>query len=302
MDVEALRLEHYNATLTSVRHVNAGLAVLRVRPDAPKAAIEAGQWTFVGVGLWEPRCAGCPTDDLVPDEASQLQRTVFSLSGSMVPAHEDRLFRDGEEDWYEFYVALDRTQAAGKTGAAVAARLFAMQPGSRLFVSDTPQGKNTLHGVQPHEDVIFLATGTGEAPHNRMIYELLRREHRGRVASLVTVRHPGELAYRDEHRRLMQMFDRYRWHGVATRAAARPGPRLQAMLESGALAEHLGVALDPKRCHVFLCGNSGMVGRPRIDAAGVKTYPQPPGMIELLERRGFRAEPLASANVHFERS
>ena len=301
MDIEALRRQHYNATVIDIRHVNDGLVVVRVRPDAGKPAFEAGQWTFLGVGLWEPRCAGCPADDLAPDEQAQLQRTVYSLSGSIVAAHEDRILRENEEDWYEFYVALDRTQAVGKSGAAVAARVLALQPGARLFVSDTPQGKNTLHGVQPHEDIVFLATGTGEAPHNRMIHELLRRAHRGRIASLVTVRHLDDLGYDDQHRRLAQLFDRYRWHAVVTRDAARPGQRLQAMLESGAIEGHTGIPLDPQTCRVFLCGNADMVGRPRTDDSGAKTYPQPPGMIELLERRGFRAEPLESANIHFER-
>jgi ferredoxin--NADP+ reductase len=302
VDVEALRGQHYNAAVKDIRHVNDGLIVLRVQPDSPKPAFEAGQWTFLGLGLWEARCEGCPPDDsLTPEDRVQLQRSVYSLSGSILADGEDRLLREDEEDWYEFYIVLDRTRSVGRSGAALAARLIALRPGSRLWVADEPQGKNTLQGVRPDDDVVFLATGTGEAPHNRMVAELLRREQRGRVASIVTARQAGDLAYRDVHERLKRTFDGYRWCGIATRDADAPGRRLQAMLESGELEEHASVKLDPRRCHVFLCGSAGMVGRPRTDDAGARSYPQPTGMIELLEKRGFRAEPPDDADIHFER-
>ncbi len=301
MDVEALRREHYNATVKDIRHVNDGVVVLRVQPDAPRAAFQAGQWTFLGLGLWESRCDGCPDETLSEEDKQQLQRSVYSLSGSMVADGEDRLLRDDEEDWYEFYIGLDRARATGKGGAALAARVFALEPGARLFVGNEPQGKNTLNGVGPDDDVVFLATGTGEAPHNRMIAELLRRRHDGRIASLVTARHLNDLAYREQHERLTRIFERYRWHGVSTRDAAAPGQRLQAMLESGELERRAGTKLDPERCRVFLCGNMQMVGRPRSDDTGTRTFPEPTGMIELLERRGFRSEPPEQANIHFER-
>ena len=301
MDVAKLRNEHYNATVIGIRHVNDGLVVLRVRPDTTMPAFDAGQWTFLGLGLWEPRCDGCPEDTLTHEEQTQLQRSVYSLSGSMLADDEDRLLSTSEEDWYEFYIVLDRTRAVGKSGPALAARVFALQPGARLFVGDTPQGKNTLRDVGPSDDVVFLATGTGEAPHNRMIAELLRREHSGRIAAVVSVRHAADLGYRDQHERLMRLFERYRWSGIATRKSVAPSGRLQVLLQSGELERQSGIPLDPKSCHVFLCGNMNMVGRPRSDAAGTKSYPRPPGMIELLEKRGFRSDPLEAANIHFER-
>jgi ferredoxin--NADP+ reductase len=56
---------------------------------------------------------------------------------------------------------------------------------------------------------------------------------------------------------------------------------------------------------VFLCGNPAMVGVPAKDAAtGELRYPQPPGVIELLETRyGFRRDVPAArfrGNIHFE--
>ena len=64
----------------------------------------------------------------------------------------------------------------------------------------------------------------------------------------------------------------------------------------------MGFDLDQARTHVYLCGNAAMVGRPRLQG-GERLYPQPPGMVEILETRfGFDAgsaeEP---GNIHFER-
>jgi ferredoxin--NADP+ reductase len=54
---------------------------------------------------------------------------------------------------------------------------------------------------------------------------------------------------------------------------------------------------------VFLCGNPKMIGVPIIDrVTGVKSYPQPQGVIEILETRGFRADQGSKqrGNIHFE--
>lgn len=286
--------------MEQIRRVHDGLFILRVRPDAPKPPHEAGQWLMLGVGMWEPRCDGCPRDKLAPDDALALKRSPFSLSGAIIAPNEDRLLEPAEEPWYEFYQSFDRADAVGKSGAALSARLFATQPGARLWVADEPSGTYTLAGVEPDEDVLFLATGTGEAPHNRMIAELLRRGHRGRIASIVTVRQKQDLAYADAHARLERMFNNYRYVGVATRDSAAPGQRLQAMLERGALETASGIRLDAERCHVFLCGNWSMVGRAST-TNGERVYPKPPGMVELLEKRGLAAEPPECARVHFER-
>ena len=48
----------------------------------------------------------------------------------------------------------------------------------------------------------------------------------------------------------------------------------------------LGQVLDPATTHVFLCGNPKMIGVPEKDRqTGARVYPQPPGVIEILEQR-----------------
>ncbi len=297
-DIDALRRRHYNATAIAVRRPTAGLLVLRLRPDTPLPEYAAGQWLPVGLGVWEERCPGCPDEAL--DDAREILRQPYSLSCSILADGENRLLEPPEHDYYELYIAFDRGQARGDRGAALAARLAALESGSRLWLDERPRGNYTLATVQPHDDVVFLATGTGEAPHNRMLWELLRRGHRGRIGAVVSVRHAADLAYRDVHERLMRRFPPYRWAGIETRAGSASGGRMQALLENGGLEERTGIPLDPQRCHVFLCGNAGFLGRPQ-QQDGAVTYPQPPGMIEFLSRRGYRIEPPAGVHVHFER-
>ena len=91
-------------------------------------------------------------------------------------------------------------------------------------------------------------TGTGEAPHNRMIWELLRRGHRGRIASFASTRQRIDQAYRGMHERLMRLYPSYRHIAVVT---GEKMPRLQALLRSGELEERADFALDPSRARVF---------------------------------------------------
>ena len=81
-------------------------------------------------------------------------------------------------------------------------------------------------------------------------------------------------------------------------------PRLTIGLPVYNGEQYLGESLDSTRTHVFLCGNPKMIGVPHRDKeTGAKTYPQPPGVIEILERRGFRADVSAAkvkGNIHFE--
>jgi len=79
---------------------------------------------------------------------------------------------------------------------------------------------------------------------------------------------------------------------------------IQDVIENGEVEEHLGETLDPAKTHVFLCGNPKMIGVPTRDKeTGVKSYPSPVGVIEVLERRGFQADVSSikfKGNIHFE--
>ena len=299
-DATALRQAHYNASVVSVRRVHDELIVLRVRPDAGIPAYEAGQWISLGIGAWEPRVANAGPEELPDADRSHLVRRPFSISSPLVTPDGKNLWRADHDDFYEFYFGLGRE--APRAGI-LPSRLFALEAGGRLWVDAHPRGANTLRPVQPTDNVLFLATGTGEAPHNRMIWELLRRGHRGRIASVVTTRRRIDQGYRTAHERLVELCPNYRYAALATRDADESGMRLQEFFRSGALERDAGFALDPAQTRVFLCGSPDMIGAPRFEH-GARSAPRPGGMIELLEtERGFRVEESAShIKLHFERS
>lgn len=297
--IASLRHEHYNATLVRVRRVHDDLAIVRVRPDLPIPSFEPGQWIALGIGLWERRVVGMPPEEIGENELETLVRRPFSIGSRILSDTEPRLLRPDEEDAYEFYLTLPH---GTPKPPLLVARLFALEEGSRLWVDAQPHGQNTLAGVQPEDDVLFAATGTGEAPHNRMIWELLRRGHRGRIASVVTTRRLADQGYREVHERVSTLFPNYVYAGVATREPGQRGAHLQELLLGGHLEEMTGLELDPSRSRVFLCGNPGMIGAPRLQD-GRAVYPPVLGMVEILEQqRGFRADPRrGNINIHFER-
>ena len=65
----------------------------------------------------------------------------------------------------------------------------------------------------------------------------------------------------------------------------------------------MGKPLDPQRMHIFLCGNPGMIGAPRLNReTGVLEYSQAGGVVEILVERGFRCDqPRVHGNIHFEK-
>jgi ferredoxin--NADP+ reductase len=215
----------------------------------------------------------------------------------------------GDLDFLEFYISLIRQ--ADEHPPALTPRIFALEPGSRIFFGPHIHGRYTLANIARDANVIFVATGTGEAPHNAMTAQLLKTGHRGRIVSTTCVRRKSDLGYATTHRRLEAMFPSYRYVALTTREpenldASRPdyvGRRyVQNYFESGAACEETGLRPDPANTHVFLCGNPDMIGAPLGTHDASRRYPQPRGMVEILEGLGFHVDrPHQPGNIHFEK-
>jgi len=307
-EIADLRHTSYNATLTAMREVHDQLRVIRVTPDGDVPEYQAGQFTTLGLGFWEPRAPGTQEEHPGATSLRKMIKRAYSISFPIFD-ESGSLLKIADCQFLEFYVALIRNSPGPPP--ALTPRLFCLQPGDRLFVGPKITGQYTLAPVTSADDVIFLATGTGEAPHNAMIADLLSRGHSGRVISAVGVRRRADLAYEAPHRALERRFPNYRYLPCTTREPpdVEQGQfnhvgrgHLQTLIESGRLELELGHPLDPGRTQVFLCGNPGMIGIPRLDDSGNRIYPEPPGVIELLEQRGFHADLHGRAgNVHFEK-
>jgi ferredoxin--NADP+ reductase len=309
-EIPTLRDRFYNATVAQRIDVTAGLMIVRIRPDQKYPAFEPGQYTTIGLGEWEPRMDGV-AGDWHPQSATRrhppIVRRAFSISCPILTARGNLACVDSLP-WLEFYVAL--VSRASDHPPMLSPRLFALSEGSRLYLGAHAYGRYTLAGVKATENVAFFATGTGEAPHNAMIAQLLQQEHAGRIVSVICARHFAELGYLAQHRELEHRFPNYRCIALTTREPHNLDPsvpgyvgkqHVQDLVTSGRLERELGYSLDPANTHVFLCGNPAMLGIPHKSPDGQLVFPEPPGMIEIFTHRGFQCDRRGWPNIHFER-
>jgi len=165
-------------------------------------------------------------------------------------------------------------------------------------------GRYTLDGVNPTDNIVFLSTGTGEAPQNNMTAELLRNGHKGAIVNIVCVRYRRDLAYMSEQESVQSRFPTYKYLAITTREPENEGDKvyIQDLVTAGRVEEELGAPLDPANTHVFLCGNPSMIGLPRWDDnAGTMEFPEVVGVCELLHERGFKIDHRKErGNVHYE--
>ena len=301
--IEELRNTKYNATVIELKKAHSDLMIVRVKPDKAIRPHRAGQYTLLGLGYWEGRYPGCQEESIPEEELSKLARRAYSLSSSIL-GPDGSYIKAEENDWNEFYIVLVR-ETGREIAPALTPRLFNLEVGSRLFMGEKITGHYNLSHVKPDDDVIFFSTGTGEAPHNYMALEMLRNNHQGKIISACCVRMGKDLGYLDVHDVLMKNAPNYKYIALTTREGDPSKKRyLQDLVRSGEIEAILGSKLNPEKTHVYLCGNPAMIGAPfKHLETGVRTYPKPEGIIELLESRGFNADlghGHAPGNIHFE--
>ena len=298
-----LRAKHYNATIVSLKHRHSDLVVMRVQPDAPAAVHKPGQYTTLGMGQWEPRAPGCQDEVPKPNEDRKLIRRAYSLSCSVLD-ESGNLFDLAQQPWLEFYVVLVRESDKGPP--ALTPRLFTLKEGDRVFLGDKIAGHFTLDPVKPTDSVVFLSTGTGEAPHNYMLWQLLRSGHQGQILAACCVRYKKDLAYLPIQEELMRRYPNYIYLSLTTREADDLDHKvyIQDLIASGQLEEKLKRPLDPAGMHVFMCGNPKMIGVPEVDkATGATVFPKTLGVCELLMKKGFTLDQPSQklkGTIHFE--
>lgn len=301
-EIQALRAKYYNARVVELKKPNPELMIARVRPDYPLAVHKPGQYGTLGLGFWEARVAGCQPETLAPGQDSKLIRRAYSISCSVLD-DEGKLLDRSNADWLEFYIVLVRDSGTAEP-PALTPRLFELKQGDKLFLGEKIAGNFTSAPIKPDDTVIFLGTGTGEAPHNYLLWELLAKGHRGKLLSVCCVRYQRDLGYLGIHEELMRRYAQYQYIPLTTREKAGGKQYIQDLLRGGEIEKALGQPLDVAHTQVYLCGNPKMIGVPVKDrTTGIRTFPQPPGVIEILEERGFRLDEPATktvGNIHFE--
>jgi len=304
-EIADARSKRYNGTVAHIRKAHADLMVLRIKPDFPRPAHRAGQYCTLGLGNWEPRVPGTQAENLKPGDEAKVVRRAYSISCTIID-DADAVVDVAATDFIEFYITLVREGSDPAKPPALTPRLFMLREGDRVSVGEKITGHYNLEHVKPKDTVIFLGTGTGEAPHNYMTWELLKNGHQGKILQANCVRLKNDLAYLDTHRRIMAKYPNYHYLALTTREADTLTHKvyIQDLITGGQLESTLGQKLDPAGTHVFLCGNPKMIGVPEKNKeTGERFYPKPLGVIEILEGRGFVVDNNAAkikGNIHFE--
>jgi ferredoxin--NADP+ reductase len=305
-DPEASR-DVYNATVADIVRPQHELMILRVTLDGGPLPLEPGQYTTLGLGVWEPMVSAVRSaaDAAAADDA--IIKRAYSVSCPMLV--EGRLARLADLSFTEFYITLVHPDPPNRP--TLTPRLFALRPGSRIHMGAQAKGHYTLEPVGPDDDVVFAGTGTGEAPHNAMLAELLARGHRGRIVVLTSARYRRDLAYLNAHRELERRYANYRYVPLTTREPENLDPHapgylgkqyVQHVLAGERFEQATGWRLEAARAHVFLCGNPAMIGWPKRERGGPPVFPQPRGAAEVLHGLGFPLdEPKQPGRVHIEK-
>jgi len=295
--IEELRAEHYNATITRFEPTHSDLWVLRIRPDHGDVSHLPGQYASLGLGYWEERIDDAEDENL-DARWDKMVRRSYSISSRMWDEH-GYLTGDLDSDELEFYIVLVPPTPDNVPG--LTPRLACKRPGDRIYLGPKVAGRYTLDAVtNPLDTLLVFSTGTGEAPHNAMVTELLRKGHQGPIVSAVSVRKWADLGYINQHRLLESRYPNYHYLPMPTREADTPKRYIQDLISTGALETEHGITLDPAGTHVFLCGNPAMIGLPE-EADGESRYPDVVGVVQLLAERGFTLDHRKSrGNIHFE--
>lgn len=263
-----------NAVVSQRIDVAPGLMVLHVAPDAGAVpSFEPGQFAVVGLPASAPRT---PLSD--PEEPREgpdkMIRRAYSIASPSLPGHH-----------LELFVTLVRS-------GELTPRLFALQPGSRLWLGPKITGLFTLADVPPGQNLVLVATGTGLAPYMSMLRTRLAAGGGRRVAVLVGARHSWDIGYQAELRTMQRLVPEFTFLPIVSRPGEEPTAwngatgHVQSLWTGGALERAWGVKPTPADTHVFLCGSPAMTE----------------GMQALLEGEGFKVQEKGSpGQIHVEK-
>lgn len=245
-----------NATLIQRIDITSRLAIFRVRPDE-ELQFESGQFTVLGLTHASARCADADPHPVDPAKADRLIRRAYSISSG-----------SNQKEFIEFYITL---VGSGQ----LTPRLFHLKQGDRLFMGLKATGVFTLDQVPAGKNLLLVGTGTGLAPYMSMVRTLSLGEGCPvrPMAVLHGARYSWDLGYRAELESLSQVCGGFNYLPVVSRLGDDPSwngmrGRLNELLESPELPTHIGFDLNPGTCHIFLCGNPGMVEEAIITLQG----------------------------------
>ncbi len=247
-----------NSYVTSVIQVSPSMRIIRVKPDEWNfPPFKAGQFVVLGLYGAAERVADA-TEEFNQQEPDKLIKRAYSIASSST------------DEYIEFYISIVRS-------GSLTSRLFNLEIGDRLYMSQKPTGMFTLDEVDENQNVILISTGTGVAPYMSMLRsDALHRK--GRIVVIQGASNSWDLGYFSELKLLDSMFPKFTYYPTITEPDKEPvgwsGDTrfVQNIWEDVSFQEKIGFMPKPENTHIFLCGNPRMIE----------------SMKELLEKQNFK--------------
>lgn len=284
----------YNASIKIVYRDQSKM-VFRVFPDAVKLKYLAGQYGALGLNVSTPRVDG---HEKSAEQDGMIKR-AYSLSSSILDENSS-LIDLSATPYYEFYIDLVLVEEKDKP--RLSARLFSLKDGDRIFMGPKIVGHYNLSQRQKAKNVLFIATTTGEAPHNAMITQLLFERDPSRICNIILSEKSWICAYESKHQELMKEFPNYKYLSYNTDIHYQ---KIEGVLR-GCLSDKkesiktLGWELSAENTHVFLCGDPQMIGAP-VKLGGWQYEFPVYGLMRVLKEFGFEpATRFQSGNISYE--
>ena len=141
-------------------------------------------------------------------------------------------------------------------------KLFALQAGDTVLVSDHPSGFLTVSEVPECPHLWMVATGTGIGPFLAILKSDAVWDKFEKIMLCYSVSYAGELAYRDTIAAIeAQHGDQFCFVPIVTRESfdGGLGQRVPKLMADGSLEAFAGVEINADNSHVMMCGSSEMI-------------------------------------------
>lgn len=258
--MEFMGTAELNAVIQQLVEVAPGLMVIRVVPEGWELPpFTPGQFAVLGLPPEAPRCELADPDD-EEHKPGKLIRRAYSIASSSVA-----------REYLELYITLVRS-------GALTPRLFALEPGDRLWLGPKITGRFTLDEAPKDADLVLVATGTGLAPYMSMLRTMMPEGDGRRIAVFLGARHSWDLGYQAELLTMARQHPNFTYQSIISRPAEEPVPwggpagYVQDLWRSDHLERCWGSRPTCDSSRVFLCGNPAMIE----------------DMVTILEEEGFR--------------
>jgi ferredoxin--NADP+ reductase len=263
-----------NAVVTQKTELTPRLMILRVVADGwDMPHFEAGQYTVLGLPVSAPRYP-LSIPEITPPDPGKLIRRAYSIASSSLT-----------REFMDFYINL-------VSNGALTPRLFALEVGDHLWLSERVVGLFTLDQVAPDRHIVMIATGTGLAPYMSMLRTHLRCNSKRQIMALHGAYHSWDLGFRDELLGLQHLCSNFTYVPTIDQPQDEPvawhGQTgwVQDLWRKGVVADAWGFPPTPENCDVFLCGNPAMIAETTV----------------ILETDGFREHTShQTGQIHIER-